>query len=408
MGGRTLGAFRTVYPNHLVMGSVPYMTFSITAGLRNTGLEVSLHCPGHEDNFNRPWVKCPYPWAPNSLRYRLWKARGLIERTQRQFIDRFRPGDVAWLIPSTWGWVYEILKERGVPIFIEFVNSHRATALRLLDDARARVGLPPHDNHEAELEAEAFRIRHADFCMSPSPAVTRTLLENGVTADRIVETTYGYDPRRIGGPAPRPAELPPIDGPTFLFCGSGCIRKGLHLLLKAWADADLRGRLVILGKVDQEIRQLCRNELNREDVLTLGHRSDVHAIYQASDAFVLPSIEEGSPLVTFEAMGSGLPCIVSQMGGGRIAEAGRGVILIDPYEHEAFVAALRRVGLDRDERRRLSVEAREHASHFTWDHAGRQRRRAIETALGIAPSAAAAPTAAPAPPPPLDAEPAQA
>lgn len=46
-------------------------------------------------------------------------------------------------------------------------------------------------------------------------------------------------------------------------------------------------------------------------IILLGNSTDVDRIYQAMDAFVLPSQYEGLPVVGVEAQASGLPCILS-------------------------------------------------------------------------------------------------
>lgn len=52
------------------------------------------------------------------------------------------------------------------------------------------------------------------------------------------------------------------------------------------------------------------NEYNLEnEVLLLGVRKDVDVLMRKSNAFVLPSLYEGMPLVLIEAQAAGLPCI---------------------------------------------------------------------------------------------------
>lgn len=54
------------------------------------------------------------------------------------------------------------------------------------------------------------------------------------------------------------------------------------------------------------------NYLNIEDkVIQLGRREDTNNLYQAMDAFLLPSIYEGLPVVLVEAQTAGLECFVS-------------------------------------------------------------------------------------------------
>jgi glycosyltransferase involved in cell wall biosynthesis len=52
------------------------------------------------------------------------------------------------------------------------------------------------------------------------------------------------------------------------------------------------------------------NEIE-EAVLFLGNRSDMPAVYQAFDMFLLPSLFEGLPGVGVEAQAAGLPCFFS-------------------------------------------------------------------------------------------------
>ena len=66
---------------------------------------------------------------------------------------------------------------------------------------------------------------------------------------------------------------------TVLFVGLACVRKGIHLLLKAWARAKLKGRLVLAGDIDSRGRQRCAEQLNRSDVMCVHSISaDVAAI----------------------------------------------------------------------------------------------------------------------------------
>ena len=55
--------------------------------------------------------------------------------------------------------------------------------------------------------------------------------------------------------------------------------------------------------------------LDHPSVKVLGHRSDVAELMRQSDVLVLPSIEEGSALVTSEGRGSGCVLLVSEAAG---------------------------------------------------------------------------------------------
>lgn len=72
-------------------------------------------------------------------------------------------------------------------------------------------------------------------------------------------------------------------------------------------------RLLLLGQgpLEAQVRAQVR-ELGIEDkVIFAGIRSDVNAVMQAMDVFILPSIFEGLGIVNIEAQAAGLPCFVS-------------------------------------------------------------------------------------------------
>lgn len=93
-------------------------------------------------------------------------------------------------------------------------------------------------------------------------------------------------------------------------------QKNHEFLVKIFKEiTKLKNNAVLLiigvGEKENEIRKLV-NELDLTDSIQfLGSRSDVSELYQAMDAFVLPSLFEGIPVVGIEAQFSDLPCIFS-------------------------------------------------------------------------------------------------
>jgi glycosyltransferase involved in cell wall biosynthesis len=111
----------------------------------------------------------------------------------------------------------------------------------------------------------------------------------------------------------------PIDVPV---AGSICrliAQKGLDTALDAFAGVvgKVPGAHYVIagdGKLRAELESQVRRLALEKSVHFLGWRSDNHAIYDAIDAFVLPSRWEGFGLVLLEAMGHGLPVIGSTAG----------------------------------------------------------------------------------------------
>ena len=78
-----------------------------------------------------------------------------------------------------------------------------------------------------------------------------------------------------------------------------------------------------------------------ENVHFLGYRTDIKALYNASDCFVMPSYREGLSRSAMEAMASGLPCILSDIRGNRdLIENGSGGFLCKPDDASGFSEAV--------------------------------------------------------------------
>lgn len=72
-------------------------------------------------------------------------------------------------------------------------------------------------------------------------------------------------------------------------------------------------KLLLIGSgPDEELLRQKVNKLNlNNNVIFLINRSDVDELYQVMDAFVMPSLFEGVPLVAVEAQANGLKCFLS-------------------------------------------------------------------------------------------------
>ena len=65
------------------------------------------------------------------------------------------------------------------------------------------------------------------------------------------------------------------------------------------------------GELRPEVERRAQSLGVYGSVRFLGVRSDVAALMQAMDAFLMPSVYEGLPLVLVEAQAAGLPCLIS-------------------------------------------------------------------------------------------------
>ena len=81
--------------------------------------------------------------------------------------------------------------------------------------------------------------------------------------------------------------------------------------------------LVGVGEKEEEVRRQVSELGLEKKVRFLGNRADVFELYQAMDAFMLPSFFEGIPVVGVEAQYAGLPCFFSDKVPSEVAFNGK-------------------------------------------------------------------------------------
>ena len=347
--------------------------------VQSKALRIDCWVPGARPEARRDFTRSPLPHLLTRAVYKVGLEAWLLRKLEASYRNSFGDGDVAWVWPGTSVEVFEWLKERGHRIVLERINSCQATAARILSEAYAELGLPAdHPISTHKIEVERRKLELADFVFCPSPWTRQTYVDAGVPEAKILDTSYGWDPETFAANPERPANRQP---PTFLFVGSGDVRKGLPWLLRAWEKAAVDGRLVITGNLEPAVETLCRDILNRDDVIHIPHTGNLVPLYESADAFVLPSVEEGSPLVGYLALAAGLPCLVSPpVASGVVRHDVEG--LVHPTEHEdGWIASLRLLARDYQLRARMSSAARARAMEFTWQAVGERRRSQLENAL---------------------------
>jgi glycosyltransferase involved in cell wall biosynthesis len=267
------------------------------------------------------------------------------------------------------------LKRARTTVFREMINCHRGTAKSILDDAYKRLGLAPgHGITEQSVALEQKALEAVDYIFCSNHMVEASLLENHLQSSKLLQASYGWEPARFSGSEKL---LDSSAGLTAVFVGRICIRKGVHLLLDYWAQSGVKGRLLMAGAMEPIIKEKCANHLKRDDVIVLDYVVNVGALYRSADVFVFPTLEEGGPQVTYEACGCGLPVITTPMGAGRIVRDNQEGFVIDPYDRDRWISALRMLADDADRRRIMANAAFESARYFVWDRVAARRRQQI-------------------------------
>ena len=113
------------------------------------------------------------------------------------------------------------------------------------------------------------------------------------------------------------------------------------------------------GELETELRTLTAEYDLSEWVAFPGFCENVFSVLLTADVFVLPSLHESSPNALIEAMGIGMPCIASDVGGiVELIEDGQNGIRVPPQDPAALATALHRVLTDPDFASELGRNAR--------------------------------------------------
>jgi glycosyltransferase involved in cell wall biosynthesis len=202
----------------------------------------------------------------------------------------------------------------GIPTVLERPNAHTRFAYEVVQRECERLGIELPPGHEHAYNPEVLRIEEQEYLLAsrllcPSEFVVKTFMDQGFERKRLARHFYGVDERSF-----YPSQLSSDRGPfTMIFVGICAVRKGLHFALEAWlrSPASRTGRFLIAGSFVPSYEEKLRPLLSHKSVRVLGQRNDVAQLMRTSDAFVLPTIEEGFGLVCTEAMASGCVPMVS-------------------------------------------------------------------------------------------------
>ncbi|MCK4746334.1 MAG: glycosyltransferase family 4 protein, partial [Bacteroidales bacterium] len=150
----------------------------------------------------------------------------------------------------------------------------------------------------------------------------------------------------------------------LLYVGTIEERKNLLKIVEALKLGNIDYPLVVVGRKTAYFNQVKnyieQNGMTNVHFLDQVQVLDLPALYQGSTGFIYPSSYEGFGIPVLEALNSGVPVITSR--GGCLEEtAGKGGLLIDPYDPEEMIHSIKLVLEDSALRDRLIREGGAHA-----------------------------------------------
>jgi len=262
-------------------------------------------------------------------------------------------------------------KAFGAVTVVERASAHPLFQVRLLQEEYRRRGLSFRYPATA-LRRSVTELGVADYVTIPSDFVRRSFVERGFSPTRLIQIPFGVDIHRFRPVADRRSH--PF---RLLYVGQVSIQKGILYLLQAWerlrwSDAELW----IVGRVERDISSLLQPYCRAPGIQWWGFVRDPVAAYQQADVFVFPSLQEGSALVTYEALACGLPVITTPNTGSVVRDGVEGFI-VPIRDVETLAARLEQLRADERLRREMGRAARQRAEAFSWERYGDRLAEAI-------------------------------
>ena len=267
---------------------------------------------------------------------------------------------------------------------INLVHSQgaRADFFSRLAGRRARV---PHIVSTIQMPVEGFEVgflrkmiyrlmdqfseRYVDRFIVVSESLRKTLTEGrGISDERVVKIYNGIELDQFH-PDLKRSNLRKqwgisAEGPVIGAIGRLVWQKGFEYLIEAipkilqdFSQAKLL--LVGEGPLRHELEGLARELDVDTRVIFAGFRSDIQDLLSMIDILAVPSLLEGFPMITLEAMAMAKPIVATQIEGivEQISDSDEG-ILVPPRDTEALASAILRLIKDRELGNRLGVAAR--------------------------------------------------
>ena len=221
---------------------------------------------------------------------------------------------------------------------------------------------------------DRFSERFVDRFLVVSDSLVKSMIQtHGVAPEKVIKIYNGieideYEPNveefRSQESEVRREFALARDAPVIGAIGRLVWQKGFEYLIEAVpqiASSIPEARFLIVGEgpLRKELVALSRELGVNERVIFTGFRSDIRDILAAVDLLVVPSLLEGFPMITLEAMAMAKPIVATNIDG--ITEQitnGENGILVSPRDPTALANAVIRLLGDRETAQQMGMAAR--------------------------------------------------
>jgi glycosyltransferase involved in cell wall biosynthesis len=220
-------------------------------------------------------------------------------------------------------------------------------------------------------EVERSLARSSDVLVAVSPEVRDELVEAGIAPrekfevirlgipleERLGDATADLDYRHLYGISPDAFVVGWVGRMTAVKDTDAVLE-----IVRATRERGVDAALVMVGDgPDRERLEQRAHDLGiARSTFFVGYQSEVAGYYRLFDAFLLPSVNEGTPVSAIEALASGTPVVATKVGGvPDVVRDGLDGFLVAPGDTEEAAGKLALLASDANLRARLGAAGRE-------------------------------------------------
>lgn len=344
-----------VYGKPAGVGGLGHFAATAISGLSTGGRDLLILGPGSAGRWPLPgesprgrWILSPpgiHPWLLRYtwLRWRSGTVTMLLDRSQGKWaareLERCRP-QACYLFTQIALETLQWCRREGIATVLDNPNGHIRSFREVYVDQSQRwfgkrfLGTPT----SAMVERVEEEYRLADRIRVHSQWAKDSLVSRGVPESKIHLLRETVNLQRF-----HPLSLPVsrVGALRVCYVGGLDLRKGFAYLLRAIrAVGAQRVQLEIVGATgDRNSAKLFARE--RLGLQVEAAPGDPLPVYQRSEVFAFPTLEDGLGLVALEAQACGLPVIITEEAGAKeCVRPGQTGWVVPAADEQALAAAL--------------------------------------------------------------------
>ena len=245
-----------------------------------------------------------------------------------------------------------------------------------------RIAFPAWESEDLQLKAEtivAYNQRDreiweaADILICGSDYVKQKVVSCGGKEDKCRVVPYGIEYEKFNKTVNHEKSYKL----RVLTVGTVSLRKGAPYILEVARKLGNYADFKMVGSV--KVEEFGRKQLEEAiDVTGPVPRSEINKYYEWADVFLLPSLNEGSAAVTYEALASGLPVICTPNTGSVVRDGIDGYV-VEPRDIDAIEEKLMQLYSSNKLLKEMSENAKQRVMEFSPRHYGKRLIQEITT-----------------------------